>query len=99
MCGILFGIATFFTPLFAAVPAAATAPLLIMVGVMMYGNGKRVDWADYKISVPAYCVLFFIPFTYSILRGVAIGYVVYVILGLFTGTPRPDPIYTPPVEY
>eukprot|EP01038_Epipyxis_sp_PR26KG_P014832 gene14832-19929_t len=85
VCGLLFGIATFFSPLFAAVPAAGTAPLLIMVGVMMYGNGKRVDWADYKISVPAYCVLFFIPFTYSILRGVAIGYVVYVILGLFTG--------------
>lgn len=55
------------------------------VGVMMFGNSKRVDWADYKIAVPAYCVLFFIPFTYSILRGVIIGYLVYIAIGLFTG--------------
>lgn len=85
VCGILFGIAAFFSPLFASVPPAGTAPLLIMVGVMMFGNGKRIDWADYKIAVPAYCVLFFIPFTYSILRGVAFGYVIYVMIGLFTG--------------
>lgn len=85
VCGILFGISIFFAPIFAAVPAAGTAPLLIMVGVMMFGNSKRVDWADYKIAVPAYCTLFFIPFTYSILRGVAIGYVIYIMIGLFTG--------------
>lgn len=85
VCGILFGISVFFAPIFAEVPAAGTAPLLIMVGVMMFGNCKRVDWADYKIAVPAYCVLFFIPFTYSILRGVAIGYVIYIMIGLFTG--------------
>jgi AGZA family xanthine/uracil permease-like MFS transporter len=85
VCGILFAISIFFAPIFAAVPAAGTAPLLIMVGVMMFGNAKRVDWADYKLAVPAYCVLFFIPFTYSILRGVAIGYVIYIMIGLFTG--------------
>eukprot|EP01039_Chlorochromonas_danica_P004042 gene4042-4420_t len=85
VCGILFGIATFFSPLFASVPPAGTAPLLIMVGVMMFGNGKRIDWANYKVAVPAYCVLFFIPFTYSILRGVAFGYVIYIMIGLFTG--------------
>lgn len=85
VCGILFGVAAFFSPLFAAVPPAGTAPLLIMVGVMMFGNAKRIDWADYKVAVPAYCVLFFIPFTYSILRGVAIGYIIYIMIGLFTG--------------
>eukprot|EP01031_Cornospumella_fuschlensis_P026302 gene26302-31774_t len=85
VCGVLFGIAAFFSPLFASVPPAGTAPLLIMVGVMMFGNAKRIDWTDYKVAVPSYCVLFFIPFTYSILRGVAIGYIVYVMIGLFTG--------------
>ena len=40
VCGILFGIATFFYPIFAAVPAAGTAPLLIMVGVMLFANVK-----------------------------------------------------------
>jgi xanthine/uracil/vitamin C permease (AzgA family) len=85
VCGVLFGVAAFFSPLFAAVPPAGTAPLLIMVGVMMFGNGKRIDWTDYKLAVPAYCVLFFIPFTYSILRGVAFGYIIYILIGLFTG--------------
>jgi len=85
VCGILFGIATFFYPVFAAVPAAGTAPLLIMVGVVLFANTKRVDWSDYRKAVPAYTVLFFIPFTYSILRGVAFGYILYILIAMYTG--------------
>jgi AGZA family xanthine/uracil permease-like MFS transporter len=85
VCGLLFGCATFFAPVFAAVPPAGTAPLLIMIGVMMFANCKRIDWTDYKLAVPAYCVLFFIPFTYSILRGVAFGYAIYVLISFYTG--------------
>jgi AGZA family xanthine/uracil permease-like MFS transporter len=85
VCGALFGVSTFFYPVFAAVPAAGTAPLLIMVGVVLFNNVKRVDWMVVKDAVPAYCVLFFIPFTYSILRGVGFGYVIYIFIGLFTG--------------
>lgn len=85
VCGILFGISVFFFPVFAAVPAAGTAPLLLIVGVVLFKNVKRIDWTDMKEAVPAYCVLFFIPFTYSILRGVAFGYVIYIFIGLFTG--------------
>ncbi len=85
VCGILFGISLFFYPVFAAVPAAGTAPLLIIVGVVMFNNVKRIDWTDMKEAVPAYCVLFFIPFTYSILRGVAFGYVIHIFLQFFTG--------------
>ena len=85
VCGILFGISTFFYPIFAAVPPAGTAPLLIAVGVVLFNNVKRVDWTDIRYSVPAFCTLFFIPFTYSILRGVAFGYILYIFLGLFTG--------------
>jgi len=84
ICGVLFGISTFFSPLLAAIPAAGTAPLLIMVGVMMFANVKRINWTDYKIATSAYCTLFFIPFTYSILRGVAFGYAIYIAIGLFT---------------
>jgi xanthine/uracil/vitamin C permease (AzgA family) len=85
VCGLLFGIAAFFSPIFGAVPAAGTAPLLIMIGVMMFANCKRIDWTDYKNAVPAYCVLFFIPFTYSILRGVAFGYAIYIVISFYTG--------------
>lgn len=85
VCGVLFGISLFFYPVFAAVPAAGTAPLLIMVGVVLFNNTKRIDWTVYKEAVPAFCVLFFIPFTYSILRGVAFGYVIYIMMAFFTG--------------
>lgn len=85
VCGILFGISVFFYPVFAAVPAPGTAPLLIMVGVVLFNNTKRIDWMNTKEAVPAYMVLFFIPFTYSILRGVAFGYIVYIFIGFFTG--------------
>jgi adenine/guanine/hypoxanthine permease len=44
VCGVLFGISVFFSPLFAAVPPAGTAPLLIMVGVLLFQNAKRIDW-------------------------------------------------------
>jgi len=85
VCGALFGVSTFFSPLFAAVPSAGTAPLLIMVGVLLFQNTKRVDWYQPRFAVPAYCCLFFIPFTYSILRGVSFGYITYILIGMFTG--------------
>lgn len=85
ICGLFFALSCFFTPIFHAVPAAGTAPLLLMVGVVLFGNVTRLNFAVYKESVPAYCCLFFIPFTYSILRGVGFGYVTYAILGIFTG--------------
>ena len=85
VCGLLFGVSAFFSPLFAEVPAAGTAPLLIMVGVLLFQNAKRIDWSYIGKAVPSFCCLFFIPFTYSILRGVGFGYVTYIVIGMFTG--------------
>lgn len=85
ICGLLFGVSAFFSPLFAEVPSAGTAPLLIMVGVLLFQNAKRIDWNYIGKAVPSFCCLFFIPFTYSILRGVGFGYVTYIVIGMFTG--------------
>lgn len=84
ICGIFFGFATFFGPLFASVPSAGTAPLLIMIGVIMFSNTKKINWNQFKISIPCFCVLFFIPFSYNILQGIVIGYIIYFIIFLFT---------------
>jgi hypothetical protein len=62
-----------------------TAPLLLMVGVLLFQNAKRIDFTQISKSVPSFCCLFFIPFTYSILRGVGFGYISYIIIGMFTG--------------
>ncbi len=83
--GIIFGLAVFFTPLFQAIPAAATAPLLIAVGVILFANTKKIDWSNYAHAFPAYIILFLIPFTYSILKGVLLGWAAYLIMNFFTG--------------
>ena len=53
-----------------------------MIGVLLFQNVKKIDWAILEESVPAFCVLFFIPFTYSILQGVVLGYIVYIIVNI-----------------
>jgi hypothetical protein len=55
------------------------------VGVVLFQNVHKLNWKNVSDSMPAYFALFFIPFTYSILQGVAIANVVYIILGIFTG--------------
>lgn len=85
VCGILFGLSVFLGPFLEEVPNAATAPLLFAVGIVLFQNVQKLNWKIITDSTPAYVVLFFIPFTYSILQGVVIGYVVYFILGLLTG--------------
>jgi len=55
-----------------------------MVGVLLFQNTKNIDWNSMEEAVPAFCVLFFIPFTYSILQGVSIGYVIYLIIAIFS---------------
>lgn len=85
VCGILFAVSVFFAPVLKAIPSAATSPVLIIVGVFLFQNVIRVDWTLIKDSVPAFCILFFIPFTYSVLQGVAMGYLVYSVISLATG--------------
>jgi hypothetical protein len=85
VCGILFGLSVFFGPILENIPNAATAPLLLAVGIVLFQNVQKLNWKLITDSTPAYVVLFFIPFTYSILQGVVIGYLVYLILGVLTG--------------
>lgn len=85
VCGLLFCLSVFFSPIFEAVPNAGTAPLLMLIGVILFQNVKRVDWNVITESVPAFSCLFFIPLTYSIVQGVVLGYITYIIINLFTG--------------
>lgn len=85
VCGVLFLFSTLLMPMFSAVPPAGTSPLLIIVGVVLFQNVLRVEWHVVKDAVPAFCALFFIPFTYSILEGVALAYLMYILVTLFTG--------------
>uniref|UniRef100_B0SYE0 Xanthine/uracil/vitamin C permease n=1 Tax=Caulobacter sp. (strain K31) TaxID=366602 RepID=B0SYE0_CAUSK len=83
--GVLFLLTLFFAPLVQAIPAAATAPALILVGAMMVGSLVDVDWADPTVAIPAFLTLITIPLTFSIANGLAFGITSYAVLRLLTG--------------
>lgn len=82
---VLFLLATFFSPLIAIVPQAATAPALIMVGGYMMMSFKDMKFDDWTEFFPAMLAFFMMPFAYSIAVGIEFGIVSYVILKLVTG--------------
>ncbi|KAJ1436698.1 hypothetical protein B484DRAFT_428514 [Ochromonadaceae sp. CCMP2298] len=85
VAGILFLFSTFASPIFEKVPSAGTSPVLVMIGLILFQNANRIDWRNVSDSAPAFMVLFFIPFTYSIIQGVILGYVMYISITLCTG--------------
>jgi AGZA family xanthine/uracil permease-like MFS transporter len=87
--GVLFLIALFFTPLVQAIPTAATAPALVLVGALMMSALAEVDWADPAVAIPAFLTVITIPLTYSIANGLAFGITAYAALTLLGGKARP----------
>jgi len=82
---LFFLLSLFFMPIVGMVPSAATAPALIIVGVMMTSNVTDLDWDDYTEVIPAFLAMVTMPFAYSISHGIAVGFIVYPLLKLFTG--------------
>lgn len=82
---VCFALALFFAPLFLAIPAAATGPVLVIVGVMMTSPVKEIDWKDFSESIPAFLTMILMPLTYSISEGIMIGMVSYVLVNLCCG--------------
>jgi AGZA family xanthine/uracil permease-like MFS transporter len=83
--GVLFLISLVFAPLAGMIPSQATAPALIIVGVLMMLPVKEIDWADFTDALPAFITIALMPFTYSISDGIAAGFVVYPIMKLVSG--------------
>ena len=75
----------FLTPLASIVPACATAPALIYVGVLMMKNFKKVEMSDMGQAAPAFLTLIMMPLTYSIANGIGIGAISYTLIAIFTG--------------
>jgi adenine/guanine/hypoxanthine permease len=83
--GLLFLLALFLAPLVGLVPAAATAPALILVGAMMMAPLSEVDWDSPLDALPAFLTVIMIPLTFSIANGLAFGITAYAVLKLVTG--------------
>ncbi|MEL7067643.1 MAG: NCS2 family permease [Cyanobacteria bacterium J06581_3] len=81
----LFAIAIFFTPLLSAIPPFATAPVLLIVGVLMAGSITEINWDDPAESIPSFLTILFIPLSFSIAEGLAVGFISYPLLKTFQG--------------
>ena len=80
-----FAITLFFSPLFLSIPSAATAPVLIIVGLLMLEPICKIDFSDYTESIPAFICIILMPLAYSISDGILIGLIAYVLLNLLCG--------------
>ena len=83
--GICFAVALFFSPLFLSIPAAATAPALIIVGLLMMEPIKNIPLDDFSESIPAFVCLIVMPMTYSISNGILLGMIAYVLMNIIMG--------------
>ncbi|KGM96314.1 guanine permease [Clostridium novyi A str. 4552] len=83
--GILFALSLFFGGIVGIVPSEATAPALIIVGILMVGAVKEIDFEDFTEALPAFFTMAMMPFTYSIANGIAAGIIFYTVIKLGTG--------------
>lgn len=83
-----FAAALFFSPLFLAIPSAATAPVLIIVGLMMFASVKNLPTEDLSEAIPGFITIIVMPMAYSIADGILIGTISYVIINLLCGNFR-----------
>jgi Permeases len=80
-----FALALLFAPIFLSIPAAATAPILILVGLMMFDPIKDIDLEDFSESIPAFVCIIAMPLMYSIAQGISLGLLAYVLMNMISG--------------
>ena len=83
--GICFALALFISPVVGFVPTAATAPVLIIVGILMAASLKDIDWTNLELAIPAFFTVVGMPFFYSITDGIAFGFIAYIVVMLAKG--------------
>lgn len=83
--GVLFLVSLIFAPLAGMIPTEATAPALIIVGVLMMLPVRDIDWSDFSEAFPAFMTIAMMPFTFSISDGISAGFISYVVVKVFTG--------------
>ncbi len=80
-----FAIALLFSPIFLAIPSAATGAVLVIVGVMMMSPVGNIDWSDYSEAIPAFITAVMMPLSYSIAHGILLGMISYVVINAIGG--------------
>lgn len=84
----LFLLSAFFSNIVSAIPSVATAPALVIVGIMMMSAFKEINWHELEDAIPAFFASVMMGFTYSISHGIAFGFITYVIIKILRGKAR-----------
>lgn len=92
VAGLLFLPFMFFSPILSIVPAIATAPVLVLVGIAMMKPVAEINWNKIDLAIPAFLTIFLIPFTYSITQGIIWGLLAYTILSIISGKTKELPL-------
>lgn len=90
--GILFLLSVVFAPIAGIIPTQATAPALIIVGMLMIGNVAKIDWSDIEVALPCFLTIIMMPFAYSISDGIGFGFISYCVLKIFRGKFKEVPV-------
>lgn len=85
MVAVCFAVALFFSPLFLSIPAAATAPALVIVGLLMLEPIRNIPFEDFSEAIPAFVCVIMMPLTYSISNGILLGMITYVLMNTICG--------------
>ncbi|MBR4854383.1 MAG: NCS2 family permease [Alistipes sp.] len=80
-----FAVTLFLSPLFLSIPAAATAPVLILVGLLMLEPIRRIELDNFSESIPAFICIIMMPLSYSISNGILLGMISYTIINILCG--------------
>ena len=86
--GVMFLLAMFLTPLYEVVPIEAAAPALVVVGALMIGQVRDIDFSNFAVALPAFLTIMVMPFTYSIANGIGVGFITWVVLHATSGKIR-----------
>ena len=89
---ILFLLACFLAPVAGIIPSAATAPALIIVGVLMLQSAAKIDWTNFEIAMPAFLTISMMPFAYSISDGIGFGFISFTVIKMFRGKFKEVPV-------
>ena len=92
MVGVLFLVSCLLAPVTGIVPSAATAPALIIVGVLMLKGAASIDWNDLECAIPAFLTISMMPFAYSISDGIGFGFISYSIIKVARGKAKEVPV-------
>ena len=92
VAGLLFIPFMFLWPLLSFIPAVATAPVLVLVGIFMVKPLMKIEWTNFEESIPAFLALILIPLTYSITQGIVWGFLSYAVIKLLSGKAKDVPV-------